>query len=223
MPACSRWLGFYPLLLGSIVAQLPPEAPNPPMRPISSAESVLAVYREDWGLTSRGERAIIFAAWPDGFIVWSSDRLKGGPPYHSGHIDPTRVTALLSRFDKDGLFADEGLKKANFGEDSQFTTMFIKSGKDQVTMSSWHELMEEGDDVVADQHGASILDGRRRLDVLRRAPADYLFYRFVWSETRSALAQMIPAESTVTRGKPVTKAGKLSWQEPAAGAKRMVL
>ena len=107
MPTISRWLAVYPLLLGLIVPELSAEKPKPAMRPISDAESVLAVYRQDWGLSSGGEPAIIFAAWPDGFIVWSSDRLMGGPPYRSGHIDPKRVTALLSRFDKDGLFADE--------------------------------------------------------------------------------------------------------------------
>jgi hypothetical protein len=83
-------------------------------------------------------------------------------------------------------------------------------------MSSWHDLMEESDKLVADHHGATVLDDRRRLDVLRKAPADYLFYRFVWSETRSRLADLIPAESTAIAGKPVMKAGKLSWQEPAA-------
>jgi hypothetical protein len=186
------------------------------MRPISDAESVLAVYREDWGLASRGEPAIVFAAWPDGLIVWSGDRLMGGPPYRAGHLDPKRVTALLARFDKDGLFANERLNDANFGPDSQFTTLFIKFGKKQVKMCSWHELMEESAELVADHHGASVLDGRRRLDVLRRTPADYLFYRFVWSETRSRLAGLIPAESTAISGKPVMKAGKLSWQEPAA-------
>ena len=84
------------------------------------------------------------------------------------------LSALLSRFDKDGLFADERLNDAKFGPDSRFTTLFIKSGKKQVKMSSWHELMEKSDKLVADHHGAAVLDGRRRLDVLRKTPADYL-------------------------------------------------
>ena len=216
MPANSRSLAVYSLLFGIIVQEPLAQEPKSAMRPITDAESILAVYREDWSLDSSGGPAIIFAAWPDGFIVWSGDRVMGGPPYRAGHIDPKRVTALLSRFDKDGLFADKKLNDAHFGPDSQFTTLFIKSGKKQVKMCSWHELMEDSDELVADDHGAAILNGRRRLDVLRKAPADYLFYRFVWSETRSRLADLIPAESTATGGKPVMKAGKLSWQEPAA-------
>jgi hypothetical protein len=204
------------LLLGMFVSELPADEPKPALRPITDAESVLAVYTENWGLGSSGEPAIIFAAWPDGSIVWSGDRLNGGAPYRTGHVDPKRVAALLARFDKDGLFDDEKLDQAHFGPDSQFTTVFIKSGKKRLEMCSWHELFEESDRLVADQHGVSALDGRRRLDVLRKAPADYLFYRFVWSETRSKLIDLIPGPSTATRGKPFMRAGKLSWQEPAA-------
>jgi hypothetical protein len=216
MAANSRWLAVCSLLLGIIVQEPSAQEPKPAMRPITDAESILAVYREDWGLYSRGEPTIIFSAWPDGSIIWSGDRLMGGPPYRAGHIDPKRVTAFLSRLEKDGFFADAKLNDANFGPDSQFTTMFIKSGKKQVKMCSWHELMEDSDTLVVDNHGAAILNGRRRLDELRKAPAHYLFYRFVWSETRSRLADLVPAESTATGGKPVMKAGKLSWQEPAA-------
>jgi hypothetical protein len=177
MPANLRLLAVYSLLIGIIVQEPLAQEPKPAMRPITDAESILAVYREDWGLYSSGGPAIIFAAWPDGFIVWSGDRRMGGPPYRAGHLDPKRVAALLWRFEKDGLFADKKLNDANFGPDSQFTTLFIKSGKKQVKMCSWHELMEDSDKLVADDHGAAILDGRRRLDVLRKAPADYLFYR----------------------------------------------
>jgi hypothetical protein len=220
MPANSRWLALLSLLLGIIVSEPSAQEPKPAMRPITDAESILAVYREDWGRGSRGEPAIIFATWPDGSVIWSGDRLMGGPPYRAGHIGPKRVAALLSRLEKDGFFADAKLNDANFGPDSRFTTLFIKSGKKQVKMCSWHELMEDSDKLVADDGGAAILNGRRRLDVLREAPAHYLFYRFVWAETRTRLADLVPAESSATDGKPVMKAGKLSWQEPAATSVR---
>ena len=186
------------------------------MRPISEADSVLAVYREDWGLDSPGEPAIILVAWADGHIVWSGDRLNGGAPYRAGHVDPKKLAAILSRFDKDGLFADEKLNHAHFGPDSQFITVFIKSGKKQVKMQSWHELFEVSDNVVVDHNGAGTREGRRRLDVLSKAPADYLFFRFVWSETRAKVTDLIPGKSNASAGKPVMKAGVFSWQELAA-------
>lgn len=207
------------LLIGWCTSSSPADEPKPAVRPISEADSILAVYRRNGGLGSTEGPAVILAAWPDGRLVWSGDRLKGGPPYRSGRIETEKVAALLARFEKDGLFADKKLNDAQFGPDSQFITVFIKSGKHQVKMESWHELAEESDKLVADHHGISSLDGRRRLDVLRKAPPDYLFFRYVWSETRGKLTDLIPGEGTPSEGKPVMEAGVLSWQEPAAPPK----
>jgi hypothetical protein len=182
-------------------------------RPITDADAVLAVYHEDWCLNSAGEPAIILVAWPDGHIVWSGDRVKGGAPYRVGQIDPEKVALLLKRFDRDGLFADEKLSRANFGPDSAFTTLYVKSGKNKVEMNSWHELAEESGSGVADHHGISSLQGQHRLAVLRESPAEYLFFRFVWSETRGKLASLIPSESTASAGKPIMEAGVLSWHD----------
>jgi hypothetical protein len=208
------------LLLGLCASGLAADEPKPRTRSISEADAVLAVYREDHGLRSLGETAIIFAAWPDGRVVWSGDRVAGGAPYRAGQIEPKKVTDLLAQFEKDGLFADKELNDPHVGPDSQFITVLVKSGKQQVKMESWHELFEESGKTVVSDRGVSALEGgRRRLDVLRKAPADYLFYRFAWSETRGKLADLIPAESAVTTGKPVKEAGVLSWQEPATPPK----
>jgi hypothetical protein len=220
MTARARWLAVSALLLGSTVSELSADESKPAMRLITDAESVLAVYREDWRLGASSGPSLILATWPDGFVVWSGDRLKGGPPYRAGHIDPRRVTALLTRFDKDGLFADERLNDSYFGPDSQFTTVFVKSGKKRVEMCAWHELGEDSGFWVADQGGLAALDGHRRLEILGKAPGDYLFFRFVWSETRSKLGDLIPGEGMVIGGKTVMKAGKLSWQEPATTGSR---
>lgn len=188
--------------------------------PISEAESVLAVYREDWRLAPQGGPAIILVAWPDGSIFWSKDRINGGAPYLAGRVDPKMIIQLLSKFEKEGLFTDDKLNQANFGPDSQFSTVLIKTGKQKVNMQSWHELLEVSDNIVVDHRGAVALEGRRRLDELRKAPADYLFFRTVWSETRTRLNDLIPAEGVPTRGKPVKKAGALSWLEGPVVGKR---
>jgi len=196
------------------------DEPKECTRPITEAESVLAVYREDLGFFSTGEPAMILAAWPDGHIVWSKDRLKGGAPYFAGRADPKKVSGLLSRFEKEGLFADEKLNQAHFGPDSQFNTVLIKSGKKQVEMVSWHELMEVSDNWVATHQGGSrLLEGQRRLDELRKEPADYLFFRAVWSETRTKISDLVPGESVLSTGRPKRKAGVLWWQEGAVTSK----
>lgn len=201
------------LLLAVSASSLP--ADEPAVRPIDEAESVLAVYRTDNSLTSRGDLAVMVVAWPDGRVVWSGDRRKGGAPYRAGRVEPKKVAAFLARFEKDGLFADDKLNQPHFGPDSEFTTVLVKSGKRQVKMQSWHdELFVEPDGPVAGARGLEAPGARRRLDLLREQPADYLFFRVVWSETRAKLADLIPAEGTPTDGKPVMEAGGLSWQEP---------
>src|ERR1700722_16943412 len=103
--------------------------PKRMIRPITEAQSVIAVYYEDWGLFSARGPAIIFAAWPDGHVVWSDDRITGGPPYHFAQSDPQKFAKLIARFANDGLFADKKLNQANWGPDSEFNTVLIKSGK----------------------------------------------------------------------------------------------
>ena len=66
-------------------------------REITEANSVLAVYHEDWGLRPGVHGpAIILAAWPDGHIVWSKDRPEGGAPYRAAQIDAKRIADLLN-------------------------------------------------------------------------------------------------------------------------------
>jgi hypothetical protein len=205
-------LGIFTLLVLCTSAGAAGESKDK-VRPVSEAESVLAVYREDHGLFSGGRLAVILIAWPDGHIVWSRDRVKGGAPYRAGRVEPKRVAGLLARFEKDGLFGDAKLNQAHFGPDSPFTTVFIKSRRKHVNMRSWHELFEVSDDLVVDDAGVGALEGRRRLDVLRKTSADYLFFRFVWSETRSRLRDLLPDESETSTGRPVMKGGVLSWRE----------
>lgn len=181
-------------------------------RPITEAESVLAVYRHPGGHSLDGP-AVMFVAWPDGRLIWSEDQVNGGAPYRTGNVEPKKIATLQTHFKDDGLFADEKLKEAHYGPDSPFTVVLIKSGKQQVKMQSWHELFEDGGKMVDDGLGVRSLQGRQRLEVLRDAKTDYLFFRFVWSETRGKLASLIPIESTKTNGKPVMDAGELSWQE----------
>lgn len=189
------------------------DEPKVQARPISEANSVLAVYVEDHGLRpSAGGPAIILLAWTDGRIIWSTDRVNGGGPYRTGALTQKKLQTRSGGFEQAGLFADEKLNQAYFGPDSSFTTVHIKFGEKQLKMRSWHELFEESGTHVADP-GVSALNGRRRLDVLRSSPVDYLFFRFVWSETRSKLRDLIPPESFASAGKPVMIAGKLSWQD----------
>lgn len=185
------------------------------MRPISEADSVLAVYYDNWGLSLpyRGGRGLIIAAWPDGTLVWSADRLKGGAPFRTGKTDPNQVTALLARLEKEGLFQEKLIPTIYYGADSAFNTVLVKSGKQKIELRSWHELGETSDKYVADSFHIYTLQGKTRLATLKECPKDYLLFRMVWNDIRRRLSDLIPAESQPCMGQTVLKAGVFTWVE----------
>jgi len=182
-------------------------------RPLADNNSIMAIYREDWGLTSANEPVPLFIAWPDGRLVWSENRVTGGAPYRTAQIDPEKIAALMKWFEKDGVFANHKLKAAHFGPESQFTTILIKNGKRELKLQSWHELVEQSGKSVAADGGATGLQGQRRQDVLRESKADYLYFRFVWSETRGRLMDLIPSDGKGVVGDVTLKDHVVSWKE----------
>jgi hypothetical protein len=183
------------------------------MRPITKADAVLAVTTENWGLPSSGGSKLIMALWNDGYIVWSKDNLHGGPPYRAARIDAEKWQTLLTQLEQKGVFADKKLNRANFGPDSKFTTLYVKAGKRQLEMRSWHELYEEGGRTVAEASGLTGLEGRRLEDVLKEQPADYRKFRTVWKDIRTLASGLIPKSGTPVNDGVRKKAGILSWQE----------
>lgn len=163
---------------------------------------------------------MILAIWADGQVVWSDDRLKGGPPYRTAKIAAKRFEALLQALAHDGIFADKDLSNANVGPDSAFTTIVIRSGSLQLEMRSWHELYEANQKTAAASGGIVPLDGRRRLDVLKGDTSKYLFYRMVWSEIRLSAAHLIPSNGAPAKGRLVINKGSLSWQEEPSETQR---
>jgi hypothetical protein len=187
------------------------------VRPIEQADSVLAIYPEDWDLGARVRVSnLIFAVWSDGHVVWSKDRRKGGAPYFTSRVDPENVSFLLSRLEHDGVFADSALNNDYVGLDSRFTTLLIRSGKKELRMQSWHENVEFEGKSVAGRDGVHALNGQRRLAALKKEPADYLYYRLVWSETRGRLIDLIPNDGKRVSGRVVVTERGLAWREMPA-------
>jgi hypothetical protein len=209
------------LLLGVCASVLSAEEPKPAPKPAAEADAVFAVYYNHLDIaSSRPGLSVIFAAWQDGRVAWSKDRFYGGPPYRTGRVEQRRVADLLARLDSDGLFADDNLNGNYHGHHSEYLVIRVRFGKKARDMSSWHELIEASGKDAAIEGRIEALDGRRRLDVLRKAPPDYRHFRFVWAETRARLAELTPVESTATEGKPVWDVGRvLYWQDPGTPPK----
>jgi hypothetical protein len=141
-------------------------------KPITEAETVFAIYTNDWGRRASSGPQLIVSVWGDGTVVWSSDHLNGGPPYLTAQVDPKDVSATLDRLVDIGVFELPQLKQARFGPDSKFTTLLVRTGGKELKMDSWHEPYESSGKVVAADRGLTGLDGKKLLLALAEQPAD---------------------------------------------------
>jgi hypothetical protein len=181
-------------------------------RPITKADNVFAIYADNWGLGSSGDTKLIFCAWEDGDVVWSTDRIEGGPPYRTAKLRSGDVISTLDRMDRAGIF---DISRLNGGEvivDSVFTTILIRRNGKQLRMQSSHELYEAHGSTM---HLEGIVPGReprKRLQLLADKSADYLHYRMTWLELRLAAAALVPANGSDSTGSPKMRHGVLSWE-----------
>ena len=183
-------------------------------RPITKADAVIAIYSRGSGL-SADQPKLVFVAWPDGELVWSEDQSEGGAPYRKGRVRPERVAAALGRLELDGVFNDKRLAQPNFGPDASFTSVLVRKGTLTIEMNSWHEIAERDGRAVATSRGIVSLADGDRLALLRKEPADYLYYRMVWGELRGLAGLLRPTDSQPVVGDIVVVHGTVSWHEGA--------
>lgn len=179
-------------------------------RPITESDGVIAIYRSR---VTPATPPIIFAAWSDGFAIWSDDHLEGGPPYSSGWCSKDAISNLLRRLESEGLFKIRELNRGHYGPNSSYTTILVRSGKDEVKMSSWHDMAEAGGKLVATAEGIRPLEERTLLEVLSTDSKDYLYFRMVWSDLRRRFESVLPLEGDKTEGRAIQKAGIITWEE----------
>lgn len=204
----SRFLFWFLVLLCSFGAS----ATAQDTKAISEAESVLAIFTNDWGRGSHEGPRLILSVWGDGTIVWSQDGLRGGAPYFESKIAAAEISSMLKRFDDLGAFDVPRLGQANFGPDSKFTTILVRTEGKELQMDSWHELYEANGKVIAADQGLTGLEGKKLLQALSEQPAEYLHYRLTWLQLRFEAAKLIPSSGNKTVGVPNMLHGKLSWQ-----------
>ncbi len=179
---------------------------------ITDAETVFAIYTEDYGLFSSVGTQLIMCVWGDGKIVWSGNQAFGGKPYFTATLDPDDVAKTLKKFDHIGVFDIPDTKRSHVGPDSLFTSILVKAEGQEMKMSSWHEVYESSGKAVAADRGLTSLNGRKLLPVLAEQDADFLHFRMTWLELRLAAAQLIPKQGEKAVGVPQMRRGKLSWQ-----------
>jgi hypothetical protein len=152
------------------------------------------------GVTNIPGPRLVVALWSDGKIIWSEQRVAGGPPYSAGQYDRKKLEALFSTLKFQGFWTNAALQHPWFGPDSKTTRIVVNDGQHRSVMESWHELFEESLNLVATAQSVRSLEGRNRDEVLREQPQDYRQFRNTWLEIRDKVAELIP-----TRGDPYTE------------------
>jgi hypothetical protein len=185
---------FFVLLIAALLPLCGRCADSPPS---------IAVFGEALGKRAPGSDSgshLSVAIWPDGRIIWSRDRDRGGPPYLSGRIEPKQVQALLDRFDRESVFDARSFRHSWFGPDSSFTTIWLQSGKQHTRLQSWHEGFEERPNLVALSTGITSLEGRTREEALRADTKEYQRFRRIWADLRAAIAALVPKQGEAYTG-----------------------
>jgi hypothetical protein len=87
---------------------------------------------------------LIIVVWPDGRIVWSGDRIRGGPPYSVGQIKKEAVDELLRKLSRSGAFEPSLFDKTIFSYlDVGTVRMIATDGKNAMMLDSLHEIADE--------------------------------------------------------------------------------
>ena len=159
---------------------------------------IISIYVLDWSLRLEESEdwepyPAVLLVWRDGSVLWSEDRVGGGPPYFRGRTSTDQVAEAIKTIEQTGAF--EGMPwPLHFGFDSAFTTIAVCDGSRRLSMSSWHELFELNPKLVAASYGVTSLDGRNREDVIAAQPEDYRVFRETWKQIRDVTSSLIPAE-----------------------------
>lgn len=173
--------------------------------PVSTAKSILSIYvLEGWVWNPRGPQ-LVLAAWDNGRVIWSENRVTGGAPYWTSQIDQKRITELFTRICNEGFFDERELNCLRVPYDSGSTVLLARTGKKQIRMRSAHETYPN------DGH----LSFRSKSPAGRwqNATGNDARYFGAWDELRRTLNSVIPTNGTQIDGKLFHEGGEVFWIE----------
>lgn len=154
---------------------------------VSHANSVFAIYKEDWRLTAAGTPRLVLVLWANDRIIWSENQVEGGPPYRSAQLRAGTFRRFVSMLQREGRFSEKELRQPHIAWDSAFTT------------------------VLARHNGREIL---MRFGIEAASPtAKYLHFRSVWDRIRRQAEALIPREGAIVRGEMMSDHGTIFWSD----------
>lgn len=141
---------------------------------------------------------LIFWLESSGQLTWSTDKVRGGPPYYRADF-PDEKSATVFNCLAGSLKSVHAEKQSYFGPDAPIVVIHCSAGGTTRTLSSWHEPFEENPSLVALDRGITVADSRSRKEMLARQPPSYIAFRAAYSSIRHCVDSLIMiTEGSVT-------------------------
>ncbi|AQT67833.1 hypothetical protein STSP2_00984 [Anaerohalosphaera lusitana] len=138
---------------------------------------------------------IITCIWPDGTMVYSSNRIEGGSPYYKAALSQKEISSFLNKLETTDFWnADQ--RQSWYGFDSDRSIIVIIDQSKTKYLSSWHELEEQNQNLVVTDRGVEPLQGRSRKEVMSSCSDEYAQFIAKWKFVRYELEKLIPDEHT---------------------------
>jgi len=160
-------------------------------------EAPIAGVYIDLGRAPFGEKTslkVILLVWGDGRLLWSKDRLFGGPPYFEGKIEKEQIVSLAKKLGQEKLLDPAAIRRQYMYADSKHVFMFLAKGVQAMTMVSGHPLVERDGEYIETPDGGQKLEGKTLSAALAEQPAEYKEFRKQWDAAMKLLLSIIPSE-----------------------------
>ena len=173
------------------VRRLPSATALPAPVLVASEKPIILLYADGLGGVERDSptQPLEVAVWGDGRIVWRQDNAL-----LEGRTETKRIDELLQQLHREGVFGSGSVEYVNYGPDSAFDVVEVRLPDRTLKLESWHEGFEQNPKLVDTSKGVTALEGRSREAVLAAELPEYLRFRRIWSDIRTAVKSWTPAD-----------------------------
>lgn len=185
-------------------------------RPLHRNGDYIVVYWDDWGYASSGPQ-LIFGLWPDGYMVCSTDPVRGGSPYGIASLPGDAFANLVTRWRHDGLFSKSVAEASTLSlidHHGDFITIEIRSGSETFSARSGHECEEQAAFLAHLKAGKATFSSEvERMRLIAEADVESLRFRAIWNEVRLELQRLAAGASRNGDGSIIVENGLTMWRE----------
>jgi hypothetical protein len=142
---------------------------------------------------SRELAPLLIAAWADGTICWSRDRLRGGAPYTSARIDPIRLHEVLERL-RSKLEPEPARGRLKGAPDASILELAVLADDGVFGLASNIPFFETNPRLVVTDHGIEDLEGRDRASVMAAQSPALSEFRRTWDECVALVWSLVPEQ-----------------------------